>query len=195
MSKKMIMLVGSPRRQGNTMTVSQWVAEGATSAGAEVRVVDVTKLNGIGHGCLSCYRCQKSSEYRCSQQDEVTELLASLSDYDTICFATPVYFFSFSSQLRSVMDRMLSLIKYNDSGEMQTPLRCSQLALVATAGDTEEECGVDSMRLSLSYFADYFHLPVVESLFFGGCDKPDNMRANVEARERSIEFGKKLAMA
>ncbi|MDD3470765.1 MAG: flavodoxin family protein [Thermoguttaceae bacterium] len=194
MSKKIILLVGSPRRQGNTMTVSQWVAEGATAAGADVRLVDVTKLNGIGHGCLSCYRCQKSTEYRCSQKDEVTELLLSLSGYDTICFATPVYFFSFSSQLRSVIDRMLSLIKYNGAGEMQTPLRCSQLALVATAGDTEEQSGVDSMRLSLSHFVDYFHLPAVESLFFGSCDKPADMRANVEARGQSIAFGKKLAM-
>ncbi len=60
MAKKIMVLSGSPRKNGNTSTVVNWFIEGAKAAGAEVELVDLTKLKSTHHGCIGCLGCQKS---------------------------------------------------------------------------------------------------------------------------------------
>ena len=193
MARRIVIIQSSPRTAGNTATVAKWVAEGAENAGAEVRLVQLASLRGVGTGCSSCYRCQQSSEFRCFIDDDISELLASLANCDMLVLATPVYFFSFCSQLRSMLDRMFSLLKYDENGEMRTALRFSKLVLVATAGGDESDSGIDSMRLNLAHFTKYSQLPEAVTLFFGGCDfTPISLRQNAERRDEAIRFGREL---
>ena len=113
MADKIMILASSPRKHGNTNTVTQWVIEGAQTAGATVECVDVANLKHKFNGCIACFGCQQSEKYECVVEDETADLLKRLLDYETLVFATPVFFFGPNAQLKLVLDRMLSHVKFD----------------------------------------------------------------------------------
>jgi multimeric flavodoxin WrbA len=84
MAKKIMVLIGSPRKNGNTSTIADWFAEGAKAAGAGVEVINITQLKSKFGGCIACMGCQKSDKYECQVQDEVQPVLARMPKADAI---------------------------------------------------------------------------------------------------------------
>jgi len=109
--KKMMILCGSPREKGNTVTVVRWVAAAAREGGADVEIVVADKLTYKAYGCTGCMSCQNSDTFRCVIGDDASEVIARIPEQDVLVFATPVYFMGFSAQLKLVIDRMFSLFK------------------------------------------------------------------------------------
>jgi len=133
--KKIMVLCSSPRKEGNTNTVVQWVMESITEAGGEVECVNVAKLKYKVNGCISCYGCQKSDEYECVVEDEAQPILKQIPDYDVLVFATPIYFFGPNAQLKLFMDRMFCLAKFDpETGDPHFKNPGQRLGLIATAG-------------------------------------------------------------
>ena len=108
MAKNILVLSGSPVKNGNTAMLVKWFAEGACSKGAQVEVVSAAFLKYKTTGCISCRRCQTSKEYACVINDEATPVLKKMAQVDVIVMATPLYFYGPSSQLKLIMDRMFS---------------------------------------------------------------------------------------
>ena len=102
---KITVLTGSPRRNGNTNHLAGQFIKGATEAGHEVYRFDCA-----GHkvaGCMGCNACGMNGE--CVLKDDFDELRPHLLEADMVVFATPMYYFGFSSQLKSVIDRFYAL--------------------------------------------------------------------------------------
>ena len=138
MAKRILIVSGSPRKGGNTMTVVKWVADGASAAGAEVEIVDAARLNYKAPGCTSCMSCQNSEAYVCAVKDDAAELLARFPKYDVVVLATPVFFMGFSAQLKHIVDRMYSLVKIDhEKHTVKHALNDVEFALIATAGGGE----------------------------------------------------------
>ena len=100
---KITIINGSPRVNGNTEIMVDEFVRGAAEAGHEV-----TKINLAGKkisGCLACKYCF-SHGGECVQKDDMTEILAVLDQTDMVVFASPVYWFEVSAQLKTVIDRM-----------------------------------------------------------------------------------------
>jgi len=109
MNKKILILSGSPKKDGNTATLVKWFAEGARSKGARVEIVRTAFLKYKSTGCTSCRACQRLDAYECVINDEAKPILAKMAKVDAIVMATPLYFFGASAQLKLVFDRMFSL--------------------------------------------------------------------------------------
>jgi multimeric flavodoxin WrbA len=191
MAKKIMVLSGSPRRNGNTNTVTGWFAEGAREAGAEVEVVDVTKLKSTHHGCIGCLGCQKSEKHECVVKDEVQPVLARIPSADVVVFATPTYFFGPSAQLKSMLDRMYSLIKFKNDGYAHN-LGHIKFAVIATGGGGIEPGLklIDETFGVMSGFsgAEYESLLVPNASMYD-----DAMKKNLDLQKRAKAFGQKLA--
>jgi hypothetical protein len=97
MAKKILVLSGSPKKNGNTAALVEWFSEGARSKGAQVEVVRTAFLKYKATGCTSCRACQKSAKYECVINDEAKPVLAKMADVDVIVMATPLYFFAASA--------------------------------------------------------------------------------------------------
>ncbi len=95
-------IAGSPRREGNSMTLLRAVLEGAASAGAEAgRIV---YLNGLSYrGCQACEPCSPRGE--CAVRDELTEVLSALREAQVWVLASPIYYDGVSGQMKSFFDR------------------------------------------------------------------------------------------
>ena len=104
MSKKVLILSGSPRKNGNSDILCNEFARGAIEAGHEVEKIRVAEKN-IGY-CRGCYACRDTGV--CAIKDDMTEVLQKMIDADVIVLASPVYFYSIDAQLKALIDRTVA---------------------------------------------------------------------------------------
>jgi multimeric flavodoxin WrbA len=107
MSKKVLILSSSPRKNGNSSALCDRFMEGATEAGHQVEkvVLSEKKINY----CTGCYACKRTGQ--CAQKDDMAGILDSMEAADVIALATPVYFYSMCAQLKTMIDRCVARYK------------------------------------------------------------------------------------
>ena len=107
MSKKIIVLNGSPRVKGNTSMLVEEFAKGAKEAGSEVTVFNLDKMNI--NGCKGCFGGGKNPDSPCVQKDDMEKIYPVYKEADVVVLASPLYYWNFSGQLRTAFDRLLPL--------------------------------------------------------------------------------------
>lgn len=98
---KIVVLNGSPRKGGNTEIMVKAFAEAAGKN--EVTILNVASMNI--RGCLGCKYCY-GHQGECVQKDDMAEVFETLKDADMAVFASPIYWFDISAQLKTVIDRL-----------------------------------------------------------------------------------------
>jgi multimeric flavodoxin WrbA len=190
MAKDILIISGSPKKDGNTAALIDWFTQGAASQGARVEPVHVASLKFRAVGCTSCRACQKMTRFGCVIQDDVQPILQKMLDVDVIVMATPSYFYAMSAQLKSVMDRMFSLYKWdNAAGTMEVPLRGKTLALIASAYEQE---GLDIVEKPFAMTAAYSGMEF-DSLLVHGAGVSGDIIKMPGVRDKAFAFGEKLA--
>ncbi|MDD3089308.1 MAG: flavodoxin family protein [Candidatus Omnitrophica bacterium] len=188
--KKILVISGSPRKNGNTARLVKWFAAGARSAGAMVSIVDAAKLKSAVNGCTSCRMCQKSAKYECVIKDEITPVLRKMAASDVIAMATPLYFYTPSAQLKLVMDRMFSLYKWdNTTDTFTTPMEGKTLALIVSA---YEDIGLDTISKPFKFTADYSGMKYM-SLLVPNAGESGQIEEIKGIRDKARKFGVKAA--
>lgn len=127
MTKKVLIISASPRRNGNSDILCDEFLKGAQKAGHEVEKVFLRDKN-IKY-CIGCYTCEKTKGV-CVYKDDMPELLQKIIDADVLVLATPVYFYCMNAQLKTVIDRTVA--RY-------TEIKNKDAYLIATAGESEME--------------------------------------------------------
>lgn len=190
MTKKILILSGSPKREGNTATLVEWFAEGARSGGADVEIINTAFLKYKSTGCISCRICQDIESYECSINDDAKPILARMAKADVIVMATPLYFFGPSAQLKLIADRMFSLYKWdNAANTMKSPLKSKTFVLLASA---YEDVGLDALEAPFKLTADYTGMKF-ESLLVPNAGLSGDIKKLPEARAAAIALGRKVA--
>ena len=100
---KIVVLVGSVRRNGNTELLAKAFADGAGKH-HEVTVVSVADCRV--YPCTGCNCCYTREENQCVQNDDMAEIYNLLAQADTLVIASPVYFYGISAQLKALIDRL-----------------------------------------------------------------------------------------
>ena len=101
MSKQVLVLSTSLRHNSNSDALAQRFAQGAREAGHQVELIS---LRGKDlRFCNGCMACLKSP--RCVIQDDANEIVAKMGAAEVICFATPVYYYEMSGQMKTLLDR------------------------------------------------------------------------------------------
>ncbi len=190
MAKNILVLSGSPKKDGNTAALVGWFAEGARSQGARVEIVQTAFLKYRAPGCTSCRTCQKRKEYGCVIADDAAPVLARILAADVIVMATPLYFFGASAQLKVIFDRMFSLYKWdNEAGTVKTPLAGKTLVVIASA---YEDVGLDALEKPFRLTADYTKMKFF-SLLIPNAGVSGDLKNNAVVREQAIAMGRATA--
>lgn len=105
MSKKIIILSGSPRRGGNSDILCDEFMRGAKESGNEVEKIRVSSKKVVP--CSACYYCRDNGG-TCVYRDDMADILQKMIDADVIVLASPVYFYSIDAQLKAVIDRTVA---------------------------------------------------------------------------------------
>lgn len=123
MSKKVLAIISTPRKGGNSELLTQRFVDGAKEAGNTVETVFLRdkKINP----CLACENCQRTGG-ACVHQDDMAEVMKKLIEADVIVLSTPVYFYSLAAQLKLMIDRTFA-----GAANMKN----KEFYLIATAAD------------------------------------------------------------
>ena len=105
---RIIILMGSPNQNGSTSILAEQFVQGAEESGHTCEILDVCHMNT--HPCTGCVRC--GYEGPCVQKDDVEIIRQKLLNCDMVVFATPLYYYGMSAQLKTVVDRFCA---YNSS--------------------------------------------------------------------------------
>ena len=107
MSKKIVVLTGSPRKNGNTFAMTDAFIKAAEEKGHTVTRFDTSDMNiGFCHACETCYKTGKA----CSFGGDFNGAMAdAIIEADAVVFTTPVYWYSIPAQLKAAIDKMFSL--------------------------------------------------------------------------------------
>ena len=101
---KILVLQGSPNTKGSTSLLVSEFTRGAKEAGHNVEVVDVANLDIAP--CTGCVAC--GYEGPCAQSDDMDAVRAKILDSDMLVFATPLYYYGMTAELKTVIDRFCS---------------------------------------------------------------------------------------
>ena len=100
--KKILIVSASPRKNSNSEALALAFAEGARSAGHEV---DFVSLRGKEvNFCRGCFVCQE--KLRCVIRDDADAVCQKALGADVLVFATPIYYYEMSGQLKTLLDRL-----------------------------------------------------------------------------------------
>lgn len=138
MSKKVLILSGSPRKNGNSELLCDEFARGAAQSGHQVEKIRVAEKN-IGY-CRACYACKEIGV--CVIRDDMAQVLQKMIDADVLVLASPVYFYSIDAQLKAVLDRTVA---------RWLEVRDKEFYYIMTAADAE----LSSMETTLACFRGY----------------------------------------
>jgi multimeric flavodoxin WrbA len=99
--KKILMIQGGGRPNGNTAQLVESFASGAKDAGHQVEIVSLSKYTV--NGCLGCNACRYGKP--CIQKDSLNDLVPKIQAADLLAFASPLYFWTISSKLKAFIER------------------------------------------------------------------------------------------
>ena len=178
--KRVIVISTSLRRGSNSDMLADKFVEGAIAAGN-----DVEKISLVGKEiqfCRGCFACQKLG--RCVIKDDVNDIMTKVLEADVVCWATPIYYYEMSGQMKTLIDRMNALFALD--------YKFRDVYLLSTANEDE----VDTPKRAeagLTGWIDCFpksHL--AGSLFCGGVNAPREIEGNTKLQE-AFELGKAIS--
>lgn len=107
MSKKIVVITGSPRKNGNSFAMTDAFIRAAEAKGHTVARFDAAMMKiGGCHACETCYKTGKA----CSFDDDFNIIAPEILAADAVVFTTPVYWYSIPAQIKGVIDRIYSLV-------------------------------------------------------------------------------------
>lgn len=134
MGKKIIVLNGSPRKNGNTSALVKAFREGAESAG---HTVTEFWLGGMKiNGCRGCCAGGKNPESPCVQKDDMEQIYPAYKEADVVVLASPLYYWTISGQLKCAFDRLFAVAECNPN--YTNPRKESALLMAAEGNGFEE---------------------------------------------------------
>lgn len=155
MKKKVLIISTSLRGGSNSEILAKECEKGAKAAGHDVQFLSL-KEKEIKY-CIGCLSCQRSGS--CVIKDDVADILEIVRKAEVIVFATPIYYYEMSGQMKTLLDRL-------------NPLYASDYAfreiyLIATAAENEDSA-FDKAYNGLQGWVDCFEKATLKGIVMGG---------------------------
>jgi len=184
--KKVVILLGSPRKDGNSAALAERIAEGASAAGATVESFYLHAMKIAP--CRACESCHKPGAKGCAIQDDMQGLYSKLRAADAIVYASPIYWFTMSAQLKLAMDRCYAL-----GGEGGSALAGKRIGLAfAFGGEDPFDSGCTNAIRTFQDAFGFIGAPIV-GMVYGSAGAAGDIKSNKKVMDEAIALGKKLA--
>lgn len=178
---KVLIITTSIRARSNSDIVAEKVAEGARAAGHDVEVVSLKgKTIGFCKGCLACQTTKK-----CVINDDAVSIAEKALNADTLVFATPIYYYEMSGQMKTLLDRLNPLFP--------SDYKFRNVYMISTAAE-DEDYVYEKAVSGLNGWVDCFSKAEFKGSFFlGGVTSMAEASGREEELKDAYEFGKALA--
>ncbi|WP_167496457.1 flavodoxin family protein [Desulfopila sp. IMCC35006] len=185
---KMLVVLGSPRKNGNSETLARKVAEAVEKSGGAVEYIRLNDLNM--RPCQGCGGCEKSGN--CVLNDDLTPIFQQVDDADRLVLVSPVYFYGLSAQCKIFGDRFQSrwarryLLKerFGEGKGRKGYL----ISTAATVGPKIFDCSI----LTARYIYDAMDVEYAGELLVKGVDKRKAVLEAPDEMARAEQFGRDI---
>ena len=178
---KVLVISTSLRLKSNSDALAESLIRGARDAGHEVEHISL-KGKDLKF-CTGCLACQKTQQ--CVLKDDAVRIAERVKASDTLVFATPIYYYEMSGQMKTLLDQLNPLYP--------SDYRFRKVYMLMTAA--EDEAFVPEKAVSgLQGWVDCFEkAELAGTLFCGGISEPGEAAGKKESRDKAYAFGKTLA--
>jgi multimeric flavodoxin WrbA len=184
MTKSIVILKGSPRPQGNSSVLADQVAAGAIDSGAQVESFFLHEMNI--RPCDGCDDCRETGV--CMARDDMQTLYPKLLAADAIVLASPIYWFTFTAQLKACIDRWYSLWNYKNDA-----FKSKAFGVILTYGDTDlyTSGAINAIHTFETMFR--FIQAEVVGWVYGSLSDIGDAQKHPELMDKAFRLGRKLA--
>jgi multimeric flavodoxin WrbA len=180
-----LVVLGSPRKRGNSALLAAQMASGAERAGAAIRTVF---LHGLHlQPCRGCWQCQRAGSTGCAIPDDMQPVYRQMVAAEAWVIASPVYWFTVSAQTKLWMDRCLALPAYGPE-----PFAGKRIAIALTYGgqDPFDSGAVNALRT----FQDAYRYTgsTLVGMVYGSAMEAGAIRKDRALMKAAQDLGKKL---
>jgi multimeric flavodoxin WrbA len=179
MAQKILGIVGSPRRNGNTEVLVDEVLKGAEEAGAQVEKVILNELDI--KPCQACNSCYKTG--KCIHDDDMTELFIKMEKADAWVLGTPVYWFGPTAQFKLFLDRWYNPIHKKFKGK--------RVILVIPLGDKNESIARHTVGM-ITDSLKFLRVEIFKTLLAPGINRRGVVRENTDLLNEATLAGKSI---
>lgn len=184
-SKKSIIVIGSPRKNGNSVLLAERTEAGIRDAGGSVESFFLHDMD-IGP-CTACDSCQQSADAECTVIDDMQKLYPLLKEAGSLVIASPVYWFTVSAQTKLFMDRCYAI-----ATEEKNNFEGKKIGIILVYGDEDPYASgaVNAIRM----FQDAYRYTGSEivDIVYGSADGPGDIASNKKLLEKAYSMGSKL---
>lgn len=179
MEKKILVIEGSPRVGGNTDLLSDEFIKGAKENGNIVEKIYLQKKK-INY-CVDCEMCRKNGG-KCVQKDDFQEVCDKIIEADVLVIVSPVYYYSVSAQMKTLIDRTYSALEHISNKEC--------FFITAGAGDDEKyfKTIIDTYYGFINCFPNMKDAGIVLGI---GAQEKGSIKEN-KAMKEAYELGKTI---
>jgi multimeric flavodoxin WrbA len=164
-------VLGSPREKGNTATVLDLFEKLMLQQGHKVDRINI--MDYEVNGCLGCQTCRKVRyEPSCRQQDDAVSIFERIIASDAVVYATPLYTYGFTAQMKALIDRQYCLVTGYGSPEYTSLLQGKRTALLVTCGGPVEG-NADLIQEAFEREGQYQQWNIVGKYVVPFCTTPD----------------------
>jgi len=174
---KVTIFNGSPRKNGNTVTMTASLLEKIRAGGADAEEVFLYPMNI--RGCMNCGACRGSGE--CALKDDCITALKKFEDSDLVIFASPIYMWHLTASLNAFIERLHSLCDH-EAGINR--MEGKRIAMAMTMGD-DEYVAADVVN-ALLMFCGYFKIEYAGAFAVPFADKEQIMRPLYQEKMRDF---------
>ena len=179
MAKKVLIISSSPRKGGNSDLLCDEFMKGALEAGNEVEKIFLK--DKTVHPCTGCSVCSMYGK-PCPQKDDMSEIIEKMLAADVIVMATPVYFYTMSAQMKTLIDRCCA--RY-------TEIKNKDFFFIITAAEDDKEKMMRTVD-TFQGFLDCLENPTIKGVIFGlGVWHVGEIKGN-PAMQEAYETGKRV---
>ncbi len=178
--KKVIVISTSLRAGSNSDMLADKFIEGALAAGNEVEKITLSgKSIGFCKGCLACQKLGK-----CVIDDDANAIMQKVLEADVVCWATPIYYYEMSGQMKVLIDRMNAMYSLD--------YKFRDVYMLTTAAEDEPEVPKRAEAGLTGWIDCYPKSRLAGTLFCGGVDAPRTIRGSVKLQE-AYQLGKNIS--
>ena len=171
MSKKVLIISSSLRKNANSEQLAVSFADGAKAAGHEVELISLRDKEI--RFCIGCFACQKTQ--RCIMHDDADAIREKMLHADVLIFATPIYYYELSGALKRMLDRANPLFS--------SDYRFREVYALATAAEDEEDVPQKAFS-GIEGWVDCFEkAKLVGTLFCGGVTDIGEIEGNTRLKD------------
>ncbi len=180
MSKKVLIISTSLRTNANSEILAKEAEKGARDAGHNVEFVSL-KDKDIKF-CKGCLACQKTG--KCVIDDDVNEITEKMRNSDVIVWATPIYYYEMSGQMKTLIDRANSLFA--------TGKNFTETYVITTSADSSKGIVQTVLNGINGWIACFDNLKLSGYLEAGGLDNSGDVLLRKDFLEQAYNLGKNI---